>query len=94
MGRLERLQFELDSNEPAKVAMIEQEVEIKIILANTHSLLPRHESEARPEFEEHPFHLAENCGLEIALAVGSFQAEKIQEIRVAKDRVRRHPVVA
>ena len=53
------------------------------------ALLPFHEGEAGAQFQQERLQLAQDGGFEVALAEGVFQAEKIEEIRIAENKVGR-----
>ena len=94
MGGLEGLQLQLDGDQPAQVAVEEEQVEVKIVLADAHALLPGDEGEASAQLQQDALDLAQDGALEVALAVGAFQSQKIEEIGITKDGIGRHAAIA
>jgi hypothetical protein len=72
------------------VAVEEQQIEVEVVLAHTHSLLSRNEGEARTQLQQHAFDLAQHGAFEVALAVGARQAQQIQQMGIAEHGVGAH----
>ena len=94
VGGLEGFELQLDGDQPAEISMVEQQVEMEIVLADAHALLPGDEGEARPEFQEDAFHLAEDRVFEVPLADMPLSAPGSRGTGIAKDEIGSHPTVA
>src|SRR5689334_17374804 len=84
--------LEIDDDKPAQRAMVKKQVDVVIFVVDDDALLPGNEGEAGAQFEDESLHLAQDGAFEILFAVGVGQAEKIEEIRVAKNQVGRQRV--
>jgi hypothetical protein len=76
------------------VAVEEQQVEMKIVLADTDTLLPGDEGEAAAQFEQHALDLAQDGALEVAFAVGTLEPQQVEQVGIAEDDVGAHLPVA
>jgi hypothetical protein len=85
--RRERSQFQIHGDQSPKPAVIKEQVEIKIRLADAHALLPRDEAEIAAEFEQELFHLAQDRPFQILLAESAGQIEEVKDVRIAKDHI-------
>lgn len=74
--------------------MKEKQVEMKVVLADAHALLPGDKRKASAQFQQDALDLAQNGALEVALAVGSRESQQIEKVRIAKDDVGGHVSVA
>ena len=90
--RLEFAELQVDRDQAAKLAVIEQQVQVVIPVVDLHALLARHEAEADPQFEDEGFHLPQDRSLQIPLGIGVFQPEKIEDVGIAEDQIGRELV--
>ena len=67
---------------------------MEVVLAHAHAFLPGDEGEAGPQFQEDAFDLAQDGTLQVTLAIGVCQPQKIEEIGIAKDGIGRHATIA
>lgn len=88
MRGLERFQLQFDGNQPAEVAVEEEQVEMKIVLADAHALLSGDEGKASTQLQQDAFDLAQDGALQIAFAIGSCESQQVEKVRIAKDEVR------
>jgi hypothetical protein len=72
----------------------EQQVEVEIVLADAHALLPGDEGEAAAQLQQHALDLAQDGALEVAFAVGALEPEQVEQVGIAKDDVGAHLPVA
>jgi len=89
IGRLELTELELDDDQAAQLSMEEEQVDVVVVAVERDALLPLHEGEARAQLQEKPLDLPQQGRLQILLAVGVFQPEEIEQIRVLQHEVRR-----
>jgi hypothetical protein len=80
----ELAQLEIDEDETAEQAVVEDEVDIEVIALESHALLPCNEAEALAELEEKALEAIDDGLLEISLApVGAFvEPEELEDERV------------
>ena len=76
------------------MAMVEEQVEMEVVLADAHALLAGDKAEARPHLQKEALYLAQNGAFQVALAVGAFQSQEVEEIGVAEHRVGGHVAIA
>jgi hypothetical protein len=70
----------------------EEEVEPVVHAVDGHALLASHECEVGSQFGDESLQFPEDRLFEIPLVVGVLQAEEVEEVRIAEDEVRGHPV--
>lgn len=70
--------------------MEEEQVEMKIVLAHSHSLLPGGEGKAGAQLQQHAFDLTQDRALKITFAVSAFEAQQVEQIGIAEDGVWAH----
>jgi hypothetical protein len=68
--------------------MIEQQIKVKVFVANPHMLLPGDKAEIAFQFEQKTLQFAQDGTFEILFAKGVRQAEKIEKVRISKNQVR------
>jgi hypothetical protein len=76
------------------VAVEEQQIEMEIVLAHAHALLPGDEGETGAQLQKHSLDLAQDRAFEIAFAVGALQAQQVEQVRIAEHGVGAHPAFA
>ncbi len=87
---LEPFKFEIDGDQAAKLAVIEEQIDIEIFAIDDDPLLPGHVGESDSELKYEVFHLSENRGFEIFLLASNlaFPGEEGQQSPVQNAQVR------
>lgn len=73
--------------------MKEKQINVVVVDVEGDPLLPFDESEPSAEFEQNRLDLAEDGCFEVLLAVGVFQTEEVEDIRIAENEIGRERVV-
>jgi hypothetical protein len=84
---LEPAELEVNRDEAAELAVIEQQIEVVIAVVDLHALLTGHETEPHSQFKDKGFHLAEDGHFQVLLRVCVFQAEEIGDVGIAEDQI-------
>src|SRR5208337_2282375 len=88
------VELELDRYQPAKAAVVEEQVQVIIHAVDRDALLPRDEREVGAQLKDECLQLAEDRRLDVLLGVrAGGQAEEVEEVRIAEYQVRRYPVL-
>ena len=92
VGSIEAAQLQLQGHQAAQAAVIEEQVEVEVLVADGHALLASDEGEVRAQLQQEPLQLPQYGRLKIVLAVGVLQPQEVQQIRVPEDQIGRHEV--
>jgi hypothetical protein len=88
VARIEAAELQLHGDERAQPAVEEEQVEVVVVRADRHALLPRDEAEALPQLQQEALQLPQDGRLQLALAVVGRQAEEVEDVRISEDEVR------
>ena len=84
--RPESSDLQVDGDQPPQPPMKEKQIEIVILVIHGDSLLASDEREVRAELQEEPLQFPQDGIFQILLAVSLGQPEKIEEVRITKDK--------
>src|SRR5579875_569224 len=73
--------------------MIKEQINVEIFAINHDSLLTGDEREADPQLQDEPLHLPQDRRFQVLLAIRILEPQEIEEVRIAKDQVRRDCVL-
>lgn len=85
MRGFEAAQLEFDGHQAAQAAVVEEQVQIKVVAVNDHALLALYKRKAPAQFQDEGFQLAQDGGFQIGLVVALAQAQEVEEVRVFED---------
>lgn len=83
-------ELQVESDEPAELPVVEEQVDVEVLVVDLHPLLPGDEREAGPELQQELLDIAEDGVLEIALQVAVLQPQEVEEVWVLQEERRRH----
>lgn len=83
----ERADFQIEQHVAAQAAVVENEIDAVVLVADGDAKLPRLETEAGAEFEKETLHVIEERGFEIVLRVGGpvGEAGEFEDVGIADE---------
>jgi hypothetical protein len=94
VGGLEGLQLQLDGDESTEVPVEEEEIQVKVVFADTDPFLPGNEGESGTELQKDTLNFPQNRGFKVPFAVGTFESEQIEKVGIAEHGIRRQAAFA
>ncbi len=80
--------FEVDRDEAFEAAVVEEAVDVVVALVDRDAFLAGEEGEVGAEFGDEALEVGEDGGFEVVFGVGVGEAEKIEDVGVAKIQIR------
>lgn len=62
--------------------MVEKQIDVEVFVTDDNGILPAHECEALAEFEQEPFDVLKQAGLQLALVEWFRQRQEVEDIRI------------
>ncbi len=87
-GGVKFADFEVNGDEAFEAAVVEEEVDVVIALVDRDAFLAGEEGEVAAEFGDEALAIGEDGGFEVVFGVGVGEAEKVEDVGVAKIQIR------
>ncbi len=87
-GGVKFADFEVNGDEAFEAAVVEEEVDVVIALVDRDAFLAGEEGEVAAEFGDEALEVGEDGGFEVVFGVGVGEAEKVEDVGVAKIQIR------
>ena len=81
-----------DSYESTEVALVEQQVHVKVFTIDHDALLPGQEGESAAQLHDEALHLSQDGCFEILLLVGVLEPEEVEQIGISQDQIGRDEI--